>query len=145
MSSEMKKKLGWVAVVGAALSLGISTFIVGFRSPAKTVKEFRLVAKEMAFYLEGNPQPNPTLTVYDQERIRLRLINRDKGMDHDLVILKLGLSTGKVSYGEETVLDFQPKKQESLDYLCSFHATMMRGKMVVLKITKTGTETIAQQ
>lgn len=131
MSKEAKIKLGWVFGLGAFFGFGVLTFTLAFRSPPPF--ELTLVAKDMAYYVEGEGQPNPTLEFPSGERIRLTLINRDKGMLHDWILPELGLASEKISYGQTTILQFKLSEPGWFDYLCSLHPAMMRGKVASTK------------
>jgi len=130
MSKETKRKLSWLAVICMTLSLFVLAFTMGFRNPER-VREMTLVAKEMAFYLEGSNLPNPPLMFHIGEEVRIRFINQDFGMLHDVAFNELGVATGKVRYGEEAVVEFRPKLLKESEYLCTFHPAAMKGKLLV--------------
>lgn len=132
MSRETKRKLSWALGLGIFFGFGILTFTLAFRSLAPSY-ELTLIAKDMAYYVEGKSQPNPTLGFPSGERIRLTLINRDKGMLHDWVLPELGLASEKISYGQTTILQFKLSEPGWFDYLCSLHPAMMRGKVASTK------------
>lgn len=122
--------------IGILFGFGLLTFSLAFRSPAP-VRELTLVAKDMAYYLDGKGEPNPTLELLSGQRIRLTFINRDKGILHDLVLPELGLASEKISYGQATALQFKLKEPGWFEYLCSLHPVMMRGKLAVLDTQST--------
>ncbi|MGH7731950.1 MAG: cupredoxin domain-containing protein [Candidatus Eiseniibacteriota bacterium] len=95
-------------------------------------REVVLVARDMAFALPGQAGRNPTLRLKAGERIRLVLENRDPGMKHDLASAGLGIRTEALAFGESggQILTV-PRRPGEYDYFCSFHAQMMRGRMVV--------------
>lgn len=131
MSKETKKKLNFLAGGSVACALALLLLLTGFRSPSPD-REIRLIAKEMAYYLEGDVTANPVLTFYRGERVRLHLVNQDAGLVHDLVFPQWGLATEKLSYGESARLEFNPKMEGEQDYLCSLHPTMMRGRVAIV-------------
>jgi plastocyanin len=116
----------------AAISLPIVAAFSDRSSPSP-VREIRLVAKDMAFYLEGQSAPNPTLRVRPGEHIRLILRNQTPGMSHDLVITTWQIRTPLLARrGDEAVVSFRvPDRAGSSTYHCSPHSEMMRGRIVV--------------
>lgn len=131
MSKETKRKLSLLALGSLTIGLSLLFFSLGFRDLAPT-RTLTLVAKDMAFYLEGLSEVNPTLELVSGEKVRLHFINRDRGIEHDLVLPQLALHTGKISFGESAVLEFRSAELGWFDYLCSLHPAMMRGKVAVL-------------
>lgn len=130
MSKETKIKLSWAAFVGGMALLSIALFTLGFRQTAP-VLEIRLVAKEMAFFVEGESQPNPDLYIPPGKKVLLTFINQDRGIDHDVVFPQWDVSTGKVAFGASALLELKPRTAGEFNYLCSLHAAMMRGKLIV--------------
>lgn len=133
MSKATKRKLGLFAAGAGFVSLVLVGLNVGFYSPAERLpmREIRLVAREMAFYLEGNSKPNPLLQVQARQKIRLYFSNLDPGMIHDVVFPALDLATQKIAFGESAQLEFEVEGSLTTDYLCSLHAAMMKGEMRV--------------
>ncbi len=115
-----------LAILVAGVAWGISA--------ARTApREIVLVARGMAFYLEGDDTPNPTLQLRPGEEVRLTLINSDRGMRHDLAVAGLGVGTGVLAGdgSSETVRLRAPRKPGAYEYLCRLHAQMMRGLLEV--------------
>ena len=99
-------------------------------------RELTLVARGMAFYLPGDPTPNPRLIVARGETLRITLRNEDRGMAHDLAIPSR--SGGRKSTpilrdaGESADLTLRvPEEAGEYAYLCSLHSGMMRGVLEV--------------
>ena len=117
--------LALLALVGLAVTLSA-------RGGAE--REIVLHARDMAFYLPGDPRPNPTLRVSPGEEVTFTVVNEEPGMRHDLVVdafgvtvAPLGLAAG--SRGEAT---FEvPERPGRYPYVCTFHAQMMRGTLEV--------------
>ena len=65
-------------VVTAVAVLLLGAFAVALTRPAP--REITLVVRGMAFYLEGNELPNPTITVTAGERVRVVLRNEERGI-----------------------------------------------------------------
>lgn len=95
-----------------------------------------LVARDMAFYLPGDPTPNPRLIAERGEKLRITLRNEDQGMAHDLAVAD-GEGSREATpvlrgMGTEADLTVQvPDKPGEYEYLCSLHARMMRGVLEV--------------
>jgi hypothetical protein len=120
-------------VAFGTLLLGILGLSVMASTGDVPSREIRLEAREMAFYLPGNPTPNPDLRLHRGEVVRLVLINRDLGLRHDLSVEELDVRTELVvGDGSATeVILRAPRQRGSFDYVCSLHRTMMRGVVVV--------------
>jgi plastocyanin len=118
------------AVLAAAALLPIVGASRDYAATASP-REIRLTARDMAFYLEGHDEPNPTLTVRAGEQIRLVLRNAMPGMAHDLVIASWQVQTSMLQKkDEETVVSFRvPDGAETVTYHCTPHAEMMRGSI----------------
>lgn len=100
---------------------------------AAAPREIRVVAKDMAFFVEGDPAANPTLRFKAGERVRLVLRNEDAGLTHDLAIgaWKVGTKT-LTDKGAESAIEFRvPDERGSTPYQCTPHAQMMRGTIQV--------------
>jgi plastocyanin len=100
-------------------------------------REIVLVAEDMAFYLDGaagaQRTANPTLTLERGETVRLVLVNRDPGMEHDWASRGLDVTTRLIP-GDGSVtstLIEAPAEPGRHDYVCSLHARMMRGVIQV--------------
>lgn len=128
------KFIAIVVSVAVLLTAGTYAFtFVTLRDGAP--REVVLVAKNMSFVADrpGAPDtPNPTLVLYAGERVRLVLRNEDAGMRHDLIVDALGLRTEALGFGESDGIVFRvPDQAGESDYHCSFHAQLMRGKIVI--------------
>jgi plastocyanin len=102
-------------------------------APARdSVREIRLVAKDMTFYVAGEHAPNPTLHARPGERVRIVLSNTDLGMSHDFVIRSWSVNTRLLKgKGQDTIEFTVPNTRGSHLYSCSPHAEMMGGTIVV--------------
>ena len=104
----------------------------GVRSEPRTVT---LLARDMAFYLPGDPTPNPRLAVARGERVRFVLRNEEAGIPHDLAIEsdEERARTAVIRGAGETVnLTFRaPEAAGEYTYLCTMHSRMMRGVLEV--------------
>jgi hypothetical protein len=99
-------------------------------------RELTLIARGMAFYLSGDPTPNPRLIAGRGETLRITLRNEDRGMAHDLAIPSRagGRKSTPVlrDAGESADLNLRaPEEAGEYVYLCSLHSGMMRGVLEV--------------
>jgi FtsP/CotA-like multicopper oxidase with cupredoxin domain len=101
-------------------------------SSSDTVREIRLVAHDMTYYLEGSAEPNPTLRVRRGQRVRIVLQNADKGMSHDLAILAWKAATRRIDGPGEASIEFRaPEISAQETYACNPHGQTMRGTIRV--------------
>lgn len=118
-----------VVLVGAAT---IAAIVPRAGLSRRPVQEIRLVARGMAYYVDGNSAPNPTLTVRRGEQVRIVLRNEDPGMIHDFTVPAWNAVTRRLNAGEEAVLQFKAPEQPGLGaYSCSPHGELMRGTIRV--------------
>ena len=95
-----------------------------------------LIARDMSFYLPGDPTPNPRLIAERGEELRITLRNEDRGMAHDLAV-ESGNGDRKatrVLRGTDASTELTvrvPEQPGEYSYLCSLHARMMRGVLEV--------------
>jgi plastocyanin len=136
MSKSVKRgSLGLLFVILAVVGAFAVASSTAASRPAP--REITLVAEDMAFYLADAQgparEPNPTLVVRRGETVRLVLVNRDRGMDHDFVAGALEVATSLVpGDGSTTSAVFEaPTEPGRHEYLCSLHARMMRGVLEV--------------
>ncbi len=122
----MAKLIASVAIV----ALVTGALVISARSPAP--REIRIVVRDMAFYVAGQAEPNPTLRLHAGQEIRLVLRNEDEGMTHDFAIPGIGAATRRLEGGEEASIAFRvPDRPGTLPYTCRPHARMMRGTILV--------------
>jgi hypothetical protein len=120
-----------VALFVAALAamLAVVPSIVWTRSD---VREVRVVARGMQYYVEGSTEPNPVLRLRRGEQVRVTLRNEDRGMTHDFRIPRLDVGTALASFGEEKSFSFRvPRDTAALQYACTPHSAMMGGEVAV--------------
>ena len=97
-------------------------------------REVTLVARGMAFYLEGDARtPNPTITLKAGETIRVVLKNDDRGMTHDFAVPALDAGMRLINWNEEGDTTFDvPSQPGTYEYFCNPHRLMMRGVIRVI-------------
>jgi len=129
--SIMGKKVSVKAVVAvAALMVFAALLPVASRTPAR---EITLVAKGMAFYLEGDlAAPNPTIRVKRGEHVRVVLRNEDRGMKHDFAVPTINVGMKTIDWTERDEVTFDiPATPGTYEYVCRPHLLMMRGTIQV--------------
>jgi heme/copper-type cytochrome/quinol oxidase subunit 2 len=111
-----------VLVVGGLATL--LPLVAGSPEP----REIVVVARQMAFYVGQGATPNPIIHAAPGERIRITLVSQDPGFDHDFAVPAWQISSA-VLHGEgrnSTVIQV-PDKPGVSPYICSRHASMMKG------------------
>jgi len=117
------------------LALALACCGVGLAARTNAREEPRaitLTARGMAFYLEGDATPNPTLVLHRGERVRLTLINQDRGMTHDFAVESLDVATRALRRaGTDSLIFEAPEQPGESEYVCTYHARMMKGLLKV--------------
>jgi plastocyanin len=131
-----------MSILGRNVSLKVVAALVAFLVVAALLpvmsqpraREITLVARDMAFYLEGDTRtPNPTLEVKAGERVRVVLRNEDRGMTHDFAVPKLQVVTDLLRWNESGDVAFEiPDVPGTYEYVCNPHRLMMAGRIVVV-------------
>lgn len=116
-------------IVTAALLAAVA---ISLRASSPEI-ELTLVARDMAFYLEGDPRPNPVLELERGRRVRLHFINQDRGVLHDLLLIDLGVSTALLEGdGSRETLTFRtPEGPLDSSYTCTRHMAMMTAALEI--------------
>jgi hypothetical protein len=133
MSTKTRNSLLMSALAIAALAAITFWFTANASMRGDEPTEVVLVARTMAFYLPGNPTPNPTLAFARGERVRLVVKNEDPGMEHDFAASSLRLQSALLrSAGTQTALEFRlPDAAGTHEYTCTTHAALMRGRLEI--------------
>ena len=119
--------LAGVAVVCLSILLPLTV------STRAAVREITLVTRDMAFYLEGNTVPNPTIRLHAGEEVRFILRNLDPGIAHNLAIEGWKLETAYLDADASATLRVHvPEQPGSQTYLCAPHREMMHGVIEVV-------------
>ena len=117
-----------------AIAAMVATLLpMGASSTTGEPRVVNLVVRDMAFYVDGNPEPNPTIVVKSGEQIKLRLRNDEPGMRHDFTVKAWEVATRLLEdRGEEDTISFRvPETRGSTTYICTPHAKMMSGTLRV--------------
>ena len=119
-------------VVGAAGVLGLLALwpLLADTTPARL--EVQLVARDMAFHLDGHASSNPTIHVPVGADVRVTLQNQDAGMTHDFAVPELGVAIRLLKRGDAGFVTFRaPDRPGTYQYVCNPHAQMMAGTLRV--------------
>jgi plastocyanin len=97
-------------------------------------REVSVTARNMAYYVgNDSTSSNPVIKVTAGERIRISLVNKDRGFVHDLAIKDWKVETPLVHDQESTSVIVQvPEKPGRFTYVCTLHAAMMKGTIEVV-------------
>jgi plastocyanin len=129
----MMRLTSWILALVLLLGAASAAVVAVSRSHRPPPRDVVLVARGMAFYVEGTTIPNPTVTLRAGETVRLTLRNEAPGLLHDLAIPALGAALDPVSAGQSRTVTVEiPERATTVDYVCRPHATMMRGRFQVL-------------
>ena len=102
-------------------------------STRTAVRDITVVAGDMAFYLDGGSEPNPTIQVRTGETVQLTVLNRDPGLKHNLTIEALGLDMPLLETDASMRVRLRaPSRPGRLPYVCAPHSEMMRGVIEVV-------------
>jgi hypothetical protein len=95
---------------------------------AGEVRVVHIVVHNMAYYISGRNDPNPTIHLGRNERVRIIVTNQDAGMKHDFGIDAWQKRTGLIDGIGEARLEFvAPSAPGEVSYSCTPHGTLMRG------------------
>lgn len=127
------KMFRWRALL---LTLGVvalmSVVLLPLVAERSAPREIVIVARDMAFFVEGDATPNPVIRVSRGEHITLTFRNEEVGMNHDFAIRGWGVATRQLQgAGVDRVSFTVPEAAGTVEYVCSPHAAMMRGSIVI--------------
>lgn len=133
MTIRAKNRMIAAGAIAGIAALAVTLLPMIASSGSDDVREIRLVVRDMTYYLEGEAQPNPTLTVRAGEQVRIVLTNDDPGMPHDFVVRAWQIGTRMLEdRGHEDTVTFRaPSARGDQTYHCTPHAQMMRGTIRV--------------
>jgi len=126
MTRDIRRTLVVVAVIAAGI------FLPRLVSSREDVREIHIVAKDMAYRVDGVTGTNPALRFTPGEKVRVSLKNEDKGMQHDFSIPAWGITSGVVEWPSEKAVTFQvPRGNDGVAYVCTPHSAMMAGAIIL--------------
>jgi|RhiMetdeSRZDD1v2_1073273.scaffolds.fasta_scaffold00400_38 plastocyanin len=123
-----------LVILAMALSVAVLPRVTARVLPRAdgTVREIRMNVRDMTYFLEGIPEPNPTLRVSAGQRVRIILSNDDAGMSHDLQIPSWTVGTRLLKGRGSDTIDFTaPAARGTYSYKCTPHSEMMQGTIEV--------------
>jgi len=120
-----------VVAIAAVIVLAVSVLLTAMTTPTR---EIQLVARDMAFYLEGDMvHANPVIEVKAGERVRVVLRNQDQGMNHDFFVAAAAADTRLLRSNEQDEVVFEvPTVPGVYTYVCRPHQLMMNGMIKVV-------------
>ncbi|MBI4887856.1 MAG: cupredoxin domain-containing protein [Acidobacteria bacterium] len=129
--SILGRQVPVTAIAALAAAMILAALIPALSSTPS--REITLVAKDMAFYLAGDPRTaNPTLEVKAGERVRIVLRNQDRGMTHDVAVPAAAAALDPIRWNESSDVVFEaPGTPGTYEYICRSHRLMMRGTIRV--------------
>lgn len=132
MSERVRNVLFRSALIALPFVL-IGGLALAFIQQQEPAREIVLVAEAMEFRLPGDPAPNPPIAAAPGERLRIVLVNQDRGYEHDLQLPSLSAATPLIpgDGGRTELVITAPTRTGDYDYLCSIHPLMMRGTLQV--------------
>ena len=127
LGQEVSASASMKVVAAIAGLMLLAALLPAWSSPP--TREITLVARGMAFYLDGDPsRPNPTLEVRAGERLQVVLRNEDRGMTHDVAVPAVAAAMNAIGWNESGDVTFDvPDTPGTYEYVCRPHALMMRG------------------
>ena len=121
-----------VVVLGLA-GLALAGVVPRVSHPAPTPREITVVARDMAFYVNGGSDPNPRIRVEAGETIRLVLRNEQPGVTHVFGVRAWRVATERLKgRGRGAVVFRVPEQTGRYAYQCSPHSEMMQGTIEVV-------------
>jgi plastocyanin len=121
------KRPSVLITAGVALGLAVVSLLSVVAGPRTAERQIVLVAKNMAFYVEGGTEPNPVLRLSAGEQVRLVLRNEEPGVLHDFAVADWKVGTRRIREGSDSVVFRVPDAPGRTVYVCNPHARMMRG------------------
>lgn len=129
----MKTRVGRVVLGLTGFAAACVAALLPLLAESRQPRELVLVAREMAFYEDGSGPPNPTIRLFPGERLRVRLVNDDPGVDHDLTLPEWSMATPVLRGPSEATMIVQaPETPGRTEYVCSLHGSMMTGVLEVI-------------
>jgi plastocyanin len=120
------------ATAGIILALGACA-LLPFGTGPKPQQEVSLTVRNMAYYVGNDSSSNPVIKVAAGERLRINLVNQDRGFVHDFAVRDWKVVTPLVHDEESTSVVVQvPETPGRFTYVCTLHAAMMKGTIEVV-------------
>jgi plastocyanin len=120
-----------IAIVAVVfmIAMGVARALMGANA-----REITIVARDMAFYVDGNSMANPVIEARAGETLRIVLENRDRGMTHDFAVPAIKAATDTLKWNEHDEVTFKvPSEPGAYEYVCQPHLLMMKGTLTVVR------------
>jgi plastocyanin len=120
-----------VAIIAVVfmVAMGVAHALMG-----ENAREITIVAKDMAFYVEGSSTANPVIEARPGETLRIVLKNEDRGMTHDFAVPSVDAATDILDWNERDQVTFEvPSEPGAYEYVCRPHLLMMKGTIHVTR------------
>ncbi len=116
----------------AVVMLAVGAAFLPLTAERATLREIDLVIRDMAFYIDGDPAPNPVLTLAPGVSVVVTVRNEEPGIVHDFGVPAWDVATRRLRSGESArIVLTAPAVKGSTAYICSPHSAMMRGTITV--------------
>ena len=126
--SSGSRSIALLVLTTVVIVVGLFIWLPMTASTGAAVRQINLVTKDMAFYLEGDPAPNPAIRLTAGEQVRFNILNLDYGLVHNLAIEGWSVETTYLDADESAVVYVRAQEQVGRQaYVCSPHREMMRG------------------
>ena len=131
MTIRAKNRAVAGGIIIAVVALAATLLPMLASSGRDEVRELRVVARDMSFYVDGLSEPNPAITLKAGQRVKLVLRNEDPGMSHDFAVKAWSVGTRLLEdRGEEDTITFTvPGTPGTATYHCTPHSKMMSGTL----------------
>jgi hypothetical protein len=125
-------RIGTMPMAAVALVVVLTALIPLLATPRTAEREIVLVARGMAFYVEGSNDPNPTLVLTRGEQVRVIVRNEDPGITHGFGVSSLAARVDGIRPGTSAGVSLRaPDQLGRYEYVCPPHAVMMKGTLLV--------------
>jgi len=122
-----------VVVLLGLMGLAVAGVLPRLAEPSSEPRDILMVARGMAFYLDGESQRNPRIRVEAGELVRLVLRNEQSGVTHDFVVDAWAVGTARLDgLSSDAVVFRVPDRIGRYIYECSPHRALMRGTIEVV-------------
>ena len=123
---------GSIALVVVACLVSALLIPQSASTSAGEARVIHLVVHNMAYYVAGRNDPNPTLHLRRDERVQVIVTNQDAGMKHDFGIDAWRKRTSLIDGIGEARMEFvAPSVPSEVLYSCTPHGMLMRGTIRV--------------
>jgi plastocyanin len=119
-------------VIALVVAVGMGGALMALNAERPAPRELDVVIRDMAFYVNGDPAPNPVIRLSAGESIAVTVRNEDAGIVHDFAVPGWATSTRRLRTGESQRLVVEvPDTPGTATYQCSPHSRMMAGRILI--------------